>query len=79
MDQNEPRGQVIRRLRRRRDFVGMLVAYVVVNLFLVGVWVFTSHDGDFWPIWPILGWGVGLAFLATMVEIELAESWNPLV
>ena len=53
MDQNEPRGQVIRRLRRRRDFVGMLVAYVVVNLFLVGVWVFTSHDGDFWPIWPI--------------------------
>ena len=45
MDQNEPRGQAIRRLRRRRDFVGMLVAYVVVNLFLVGVWLFTATTG----------------------------------
>jgi hypothetical protein len=34
--------------------------FVLVNALLVGIWLLTDA-GYFWPIWPFLGWGVGLA------------------
>ena len=36
-----------------------LTVYVVVNVMLVAIWA-ASGGGYFWPIWPILGWGIGL-------------------
>jgi hypothetical protein len=66
-DPQEQRAEAVRRLRRRRDFTGSLVAYVLVNLLLVAIWFFTDRDGGFWPIWTILGWGVGMAFYAWSV------------
>src|SRR5437879_2555533 len=33
--------------------------YAVVNLMLIGIWA-ASGAGYFWPIWPMLGWGIGL-------------------
>ena len=33
--------------------------YAVVNLALIGIWAATGA-GYFWPIWPLLGWGIGL-------------------
>jgi class 3 adenylate cyclase len=33
--------------------------FLVVNLMLIGIWA-ASGGGYFWPIWPILGWGIGL-------------------
>jgi class 3 adenylate cyclase len=33
--------------------------YTVVNAVLIAIWA-VSGGGYFWPIWPILGWGVGL-------------------
>jgi hypothetical protein len=33
--------------------------YVLVNLFLIGVWAATGAH-YFWPIWPIMGWGLAL-------------------
>ena len=33
--------------------------YLVVNLALIGIWA-ASGGGYFWPIWPILGWGIGV-------------------
>ena len=35
-------------------------AYVAVSLMLVAIWALTGA-GYFWPIWPILGWGIVLA------------------
>jgi hypothetical protein len=57
------RQQAIRRLRKKRDFRSHVVAYVLVNAFLVVIWAVTSGD-FFWPIFPIAGWGIGLAFNA---------------
>ena len=37
-----------------------LVVYAAVNLGLIAIWALTG-GGYFWPIWPILGWGIGLA------------------
>jgi len=48
-----------RRVQKRRGLQGGLVAYVVVNAFLVGVWAVTGA-GYFWPGWVLAGWGVGL-------------------
>jgi class 3 adenylate cyclase len=33
--------------------------YVVVNVLLIAVWA-AAGGGDFWPIWVLLGWGIGL-------------------
>src|SRR4051794_1904530 len=33
--------------------------YVLVNLMLIGIWA-ASGGGYFWPIWPMLGWGIGV-------------------
>jgi class 3 adenylate cyclase len=37
-----------------------LTVYLLVNVLLIGVWA-ASGGGYFWPIWPILGWGIGVA------------------
>jgi hypothetical protein len=52
-----------RRLAAKRDFTSHLVAYLVVNGFLVAIWAFTGA-GYFWPVWVIGGWGIGLAMHA---------------
>jgi uncharacterized membrane protein len=38
-----------------------LGTYLSVNLMLVMIWLLTMPGGYFWPIWPMMGWGVGLA------------------
>jgi hypothetical protein len=45
------------RLMRKRKFRGDLVAYVVINAFLIGIWA-VSGLGYFWPGWVLAGWGV---------------------
>ena len=37
--------------------------FVVVNVFLIAVWA-AAGMGYFWPIWPILGWGLGVGLHA---------------
>lgn len=45
---------------RTRGAGGELVAYVLVMAMLLGIWALTGM-GYFWPIWPMLGWGTGVA------------------
>ena len=60
--------------KKRASFKTHALTYVIINLFLWAIWYFNS-DGkpeigediwmgrDYpWPIWSMLGWGVGLAF-----------------
>jgi class 3 adenylate cyclase len=44
----------------RQSFKNHLTVYLLVNVLLIAVWA-ASGGGYFWPIWPILGWGIGLA------------------
>jgi hypothetical protein len=64
MDDEMLREQAVRQLRRKRDFWGHVVAYVVVNAFLIAIWFFVAGRGYFWPGWVLLGWGIGLALNA---------------
>jgi hypothetical protein len=64
-----------KRLQDRRDFGSHLVAYVVINAFLLGVWMLTGA-GYFWPAWVLAGWGVGLVLHAwqTFVVRPITEA-----
>jgi hypothetical protein len=56
----DPRQQAIERLKKKRDFRTHVFMYVAVNAVLVVIWAVTG-SGFFWPIFPILGWGIGVA------------------
>ncbi len=64
MNDDELRQQAIQRLRKKDAFKKTLVAYLLVNAFLILIWALTDSDSGFWPIWVIGGWGIGLAFQA---------------
>jgi hypothetical protein len=55
------RTQAVQRLRKKRDLQAHVIAYVLVNLFLNGIWLLTGA-GFYWPMFPLLGWGIGVAF-----------------
>ena len=57
--EQEIRDQAIERLKKKRDFKTHVLMYVTVNAFLVVIWAI-SDSGFFWPIFPILGWGIGV-------------------
>lgn len=52
--------------QKRAHFHHHLYTYVIINAFFWLLWYFTndSYDGGEmpWPVWPMLGWGIGLAF-----------------
>lgn len=61
-DDQELRELAMKRVKERRDFQGHLVVYLVVNVFLWGLWALTSGLGSYpWPVWVTLGWGIGVA------------------
>ncbi len=61
--EEERRETAIRRLKAKRGFMQNLAVYLIVNAFLVALWFVTSKgEGHFWPLWVMLGWGLGLVF-----------------
>ena len=53
------RQRAVRRLKKRRDFYTHLLVFTLVNGFVVAIWAVTGQ-GFFWPIFPMVGWGIGL-------------------
>jgi hypothetical protein len=43
-----------------QSFRGHATSYLLVMGLLVAIWALTSPGGYFWPVWPMLGWGIGL-------------------
>jgi 2TM domain len=65
-----------------KDFYIHLMVYLVVNFSLVLVYFFSTENIEnvgFWPIWPILGWGIGIIFHALSVFVfdgEVFAKWE---
>lgn len=55
----EQRQQAIERIQAKRGFWVHFAVYLAVNALLVIIWAMNS-GGYFWPIWPILGWGIAI-------------------
>lgn len=64
MDEQERRAAAVKRLKAKREFWQHVAVYVLVNALLVVVWRVTNYPGHFWPMWSLLGWGIGVVFHA---------------
>lgn len=61
--------EIVALAKARAGFKGHLVVYVLVNTLLFSIWLVMTlvpslrpeQGGYYWPIWPHLGWGLGLA------------------
>lgn len=58
---DEQREAAIQKVRAKRTFRNHLAIYLLVNTLLVVIWAIDG-SGEFFPLWTILGWGIGLAF-----------------
>ena len=68
--ETELRERAIKRLKKRHDFHAHVLIYLLVNTFLVVIWWMTSPEGFFWPVFPIIGWGIGVAMNAWDVYVS---------
>ena len=68
--------------QKRASFKKHLASYIVINLFFWILWYFTNARYDYtsgygflpWPVWPMLGWGIGLFFHWTGAYVSTGQS-----
>lgn len=60
-DQGDLRTRAVQRLKAKQHFWSALITWVVLSAMFVVIWLATGMGG-FWPIWPIAGIAVGVAF-----------------
>src|SRR5438034_915675 len=68
--------QVREHVHKLRRFYTDVLIYVIVNIGLVLIWAI-SGAGYFWPIWVIIGWGIGLGVHA--FSLGLIPQMNAMV
>lgn len=59
--------EAVQRLEKKREFRIHLSVFVVINALLWLIWglvyAYTGHSFP-WPVFPLVGWGIGLGFHA---------------
>lgn len=65
--------------QKRVSFRNHLAVYIVVNLFFWVLWFITGaeihNEGDMpWPVWPMVGWGIGVLLHFTGVYINAGNT-----
>lgn len=63
--ENEKDQELWRLAKKRVSFKRHLATYLIVNTFFWCIWMMDEerHEQSIpWPIWSMLGWGIGLAF-----------------
>ena len=61
---HDPRRQAAQQRAARMSVMIHLAAYVAGSLLMLGIWLAVGFGGGgwyFWPVWPIMGWGIGVA------------------
>ena len=66
-DLDRRREAAIDRVNAKRDFKIHAATFAVANLVFIVGWFLTGPPSYFWPIWPFLGWGLGLSYHAWCV------------
>lgn len=59
----DPQRRAVRHAAARRAVRIHLIAYLAVSVLMIGIWLATVVAAGawyFWPVWPILGWGLGI-------------------
>jgi hypothetical protein len=58
------RAEALLALKKKRDFQGHLLAFVLINAFSWAIWALVGTSGFPWPVLLSAGWGIGLIFHA---------------
>ena len=66
MDEQARYDEAKKRVSEIKEFYQHLATYVVINAVLVVINLLTSPQ-YFWFVWPLLGWGIGVALHALSV------------
>jgi hypothetical protein len=77
---NDPRRRVARRRAARRGVHIHLAAYLTMVMICVAVWLtvgLTAGAWYFWPIWPILGAGIGVVGHALPIRMAFPSCREP--
>ncbi len=62
--QAHPLSQQNEKIKRHWLVFPHILLYVLVISFLIVIWSLTNPGGYFWPVWPALGWGIGISTYA---------------
>jgi hypothetical protein len=69
------RSQAIRQIKRKREFRGNVVLYLLVNAVLWAIWALTGAEtDDLWPAWVSGIWGFFLLLEARHVYADRSIS-----
>jgi hypothetical protein len=58
--EDELRRRAIAILKKRRDFRAHLLIYVLMNGAFATIWALATPDAFFWPVFPLVFWGIGV-------------------
>ena len=61
MSEEEIYEEATKRVKAKKDFYVHLAVYLCVNVFLIIIWAVTTGGGFPWFVFPLGGWGIGLA------------------
>ena len=66
VDATDLRAQAVSRLQEKQGFKRHALVFALVNALLIAIWLTTAiaaGGGAWfpWPIFPLIGWGIGLA------------------
>ena len=63
-----------RRVLLKKSIKWHALIYLIINVFLCAIYYVTTPGGYFWPMWSIIGWGVGLIMHAIVVGVLLSST-----
>ncbi|MFZ9668533.1 MAG: 2TM domain-containing protein [Solirubrobacterales bacterium] len=61
MDENQAQKAAQERLQQQAGFKKMVGGFLILIVIAIVIWALTGQ-GDFWPVWLILGLGIATAF-----------------
>ena len=65
-NQDDAYQRVEKRVEEKLGLYIHIAAYIIINLFLIGLNLSVSPEA-YWFQWPLIGWGIGLLFHALTV------------
>ena len=63
-----------RRVALKKAVQWHIIVFLIVNAFLCAIYYVTTPSGYFWPLWSILGWGIGLIMHIVVTGVMLSST-----
>ena len=70
---NDPRRRAAQHNAAKLSVRIHFAAYLAGTLLMLGIWAAVGFGGGgwyFWPVWPIMGWGIGVASHAIPIWVH---------